>query len=230
MITALVVDRDGTRLGFQDKVQIDPSEEITYVAGAERRMFQSGALTFGVVICHEGWRYPETVRWAARRGAQVVFHPQFHEADAGSYRPVVVRRSEEHVPRKGRALPRCREHVLLRDGELRRRGVADDVGGRSSGRHAVRISAYGQAGLFIADSTCPRRPGFSPRAAKTTDAETTQRLEPLSHGRLRLSENLQRIELRSPVGWHHAGDERHCTERDGDGNQRHCIVGTDAKT
>jgi hypothetical protein len=26
---------------------------------------------FGVAICHEGWRYPETVRWAARRGAQV---------------------------------------------------------------------------------------------------------------------------------------------------------------
>ena len=40
-------------------------------------------MTFGVAICHEGWRYPETVRWAARRGAHVVFHPHFHEA----YRP-----------------------------------------------------------------------------------------------------------------------------------------------
>ena len=50
-------------------------------------MFQSGALKFGVVICHEGWRYPETVRWAARRGAHVVFHPQFHEAVPGSYVP-----------------------------------------------------------------------------------------------------------------------------------------------
>ena len=45
------------------------------------------SLTFGVAICHEGWRYPETVRWAARRGAQVVFHPHFHEAEPGSYRP-----------------------------------------------------------------------------------------------------------------------------------------------
>ncbi len=87
MITALVVNRDGTRAGFQDKVQIDPSEEATYVAGDERRVFRSGTLTFGIVICHEGWRYPETVRWAARRGAQVVFHPQFHEAAPGSYRP-----------------------------------------------------------------------------------------------------------------------------------------------
>jgi predicted amidohydrolase len=31
---------------------------------------------FGIAICHEGWRYPETVRWAASRGARVVFHPQ----------------------------------------------------------------------------------------------------------------------------------------------------------
>jgi predicted amidohydrolase len=32
---------------------------------------------FGVVICHEGWRYPETVRWATGRGAKIVFHPHF---------------------------------------------------------------------------------------------------------------------------------------------------------
>ena len=85
--SALVIGPDGTRLGFQDKVQIDPSEEGTYAPGSGRRVFQSGPLTFGVVICHEGWRYPETVRWAAREGAQVVFHPQFHEAERGSYRP-----------------------------------------------------------------------------------------------------------------------------------------------
>jgi predicted amidohydrolase len=87
MATALVIDRDGTVLGFQDKVQIDPSEDTIYVAGTDRRVFTTGPLTFGVVICHEGWRYPETVRWAVRRGAQVVFHPHFHEAEPGSYRP-----------------------------------------------------------------------------------------------------------------------------------------------
>ena len=85
--TALVIDRDGTRLGFQDKVQIDPSEEGLYAAGHERCVFDVAALRFGVVICHEGWRYPETVRWAARRGAQVVFHPQYHAASPGAHRP-----------------------------------------------------------------------------------------------------------------------------------------------
>jgi predicted amidohydrolase len=86
-ITALVIDADGSVAGFQDKIQLDPSEEATYSPGTARRMFQTGPLTFGVAICHEGWRYPETVRWAALRGAQVVFHPHFHQAEPGSYRP-----------------------------------------------------------------------------------------------------------------------------------------------
>ncbi len=85
--TALVINRDGSIAGFQDKVQVDPSEDALYAPGTERRVFATEDLTFGVVICHEGWRYPETVRWAVRRGAQVVFHPHFHEADPGSYRP-----------------------------------------------------------------------------------------------------------------------------------------------
>ncbi len=87
LITALVVNRDGTVAGFQDKVRIDPSEEGTYSHGSGRRVFQSGPLTFGIAICHEGWRYPETVRWAARHGAQIVLHPHFHEAEPGSYVP-----------------------------------------------------------------------------------------------------------------------------------------------
>ncbi|HEV3051164.1 MAG TPA: carbon-nitrogen hydrolase family protein [Longimicrobium sp.] len=86
-LTALVVGPDGERLGFQDKVQLDPSEEPFYTPGADRQLFRVGPLTFGIVICHEGWRYPETVRWAAARGAQVVFHPHYHEPEPGSYRP-----------------------------------------------------------------------------------------------------------------------------------------------
>jgi predicted amidohydrolase len=89
LISALVVNPDGTVAGWQDKEQIDPSEEPTYAAGEGRSIFQAGPLTFGVAICHEAWRYPETIRWAARRGAQVVFHPHAHVAEPESYRPSV---------------------------------------------------------------------------------------------------------------------------------------------
>lgn len=85
--SALVINSDGTVAGFQDKVQLDPSEEGVYSPGEGRKIFHAGPLTFGVAICHEGWRYPETVRWAAQRGAHVVFHPHFHEAEPGGYAP-----------------------------------------------------------------------------------------------------------------------------------------------
>jgi len=87
LATALVIHRDGTIAGFQDKVQLDPSEDAIYAPGSERHLFQTGPVKFGVVICHEGWRYPETVRWAVQRGAQIIFHPHFHLAEPGSYVP-----------------------------------------------------------------------------------------------------------------------------------------------
>jgi predicted amidohydrolase len=83
----LVIDAHGERLGFQDKVQIDPSEEGIYVPGTTRRVFDSAGLKFGIAICHEAFRYPETVRWAVQHGAQVVFHPQVHETEPGGYQP-----------------------------------------------------------------------------------------------------------------------------------------------
>lgn len=75
-IAAFVLDARGELLGIQTKNQIDPSEDRFYVPGTARRLFQVDGVKFGVAICHEGWRYPETVRWAATRGAKIVFHPQ----------------------------------------------------------------------------------------------------------------------------------------------------------
>ena len=75
-IAACVLDADGRLLGWQTKNQIDPSEDRFYVPGNTRQVFEVNGVKFGVVICHEGWRYPETVRWAAVRGAKIVFHPQ----------------------------------------------------------------------------------------------------------------------------------------------------------
>jgi len=74
-IAAFVLDADGRLLGVQTKNQLDPSEDRFYVPGTTRQVFEVNGVTFGIVICHEGWRYPETVRWAATRGAKIVFHP-----------------------------------------------------------------------------------------------------------------------------------------------------------
>lgn len=86
-LTVLVVRPDGEVAGFQDKVQLDPGEDARYEAGSERQVFEIEGLRFGITICHEGFRYPETTRWAARRGAQVVFHPHYAEAEPGAFQP-----------------------------------------------------------------------------------------------------------------------------------------------
>ena len=77
-ISALVLDRNGTTLGWQDKVQLDPSEDNIYTPGTgERRVFDIDGFKFGISICHEGFRYPETVRTLVRAGAHCVFHPHY---------------------------------------------------------------------------------------------------------------------------------------------------------
>jgi predicted amidohydrolase len=80
-IAAVVVDDQGRVQGYQTKNQLDPTEDRFYVPGSTRRLFEVDGLKFGVAICHEGWRYPETVRWAAVRGAKIVFHPQLTGSD-----------------------------------------------------------------------------------------------------------------------------------------------------
>ena len=80
-IAAFVIDARGQVQGCQTKNQLDPSEDEFYVPGDTRQLFEANGTSFGVAICHEGWRYPETVRWAAVRGAKIVFHPQLTGSD-----------------------------------------------------------------------------------------------------------------------------------------------------
>jgi predicted amidohydrolase len=83
-ITSVVLDADGTRLGVQAKTQIDLSEEPNYVPGTGRRVFTAAGVTFGITICHEGFRYPEIARSLVLGGAQIIFAPHFVTTDDGS--------------------------------------------------------------------------------------------------------------------------------------------------
>lgn len=85
-VAAFVIDAHGEMLGYQTKNQLDPTEDRFYVPGDTRRLFEVNGVKFGVAICHEGWRYPEAVRWAAARGAKIVFHPQHTGSHSGGVR------------------------------------------------------------------------------------------------------------------------------------------------
>lgn len=75
---AHVVSGTGELLGYQTKNQLDPTEDDLWIPGTDRRIFEINGVKFGITICHEGFRYPESVRWAARHGAKIVFHPHFN--------------------------------------------------------------------------------------------------------------------------------------------------------
>ena len=152
-IAALVVNPDGTRAGFQDKVQLDPSEDNLYVPAStpERHVFQCGALTFGIAICHEGWRYPETVRAAVRQGAHIVFHPHYHWADADS-RPVTTFADPRNTFHEKAALCRAAENTCYfatvnyaSEGSPTTSAVVRPDG------TLLAWQPYGQEGLLVAD-------------------------------------------------------------------------------
>jgi predicted amidohydrolase len=86
-IASFVIDARGQFQGYQTKNQLDPTEDRFYVPGGTRRLFEINGVKFGIAICHEGWRYPETVRWAAVRGAKIVFHPHHTGSDHRGVRP-----------------------------------------------------------------------------------------------------------------------------------------------
>jgi predicted amidohydrolase len=78
---AHVISAKGEILGYQTKNQLDPSEDDIWLPGTQRSIFEVNGVKFGVTICHEGFRYPESVRWAARNDAKIVFHPHLTGSD-----------------------------------------------------------------------------------------------------------------------------------------------------
>lgn len=81
---AQVVSSSGELLGYQTKNQLDPTEDHIWIPGTERSIFEVNGVKFGITICHEGFRYPESVRWAAQQGAKIVFHPHFCGSDTNT--------------------------------------------------------------------------------------------------------------------------------------------------
>ncbi|MDN3580489.1 carbon-nitrogen hydrolase family protein [Mucilaginibacter flavus] len=79
---AHVISATGEPLGYQTKNQLDPTEDKLWLPGTKRELFEVNGVKFGITICHEGFRYPESVRWAAMRDAQIVFHPHGTGSDA----------------------------------------------------------------------------------------------------------------------------------------------------
>ncbi len=151
--SALVIGPDGTRLGFQDKVQIDPSEEGTLCAGKRASSIsgwpaplRGGDLPRGVALPRDG-------PVGGEEGAQVVFHPQFHEAERGSYRPKTYGDPANSFHEKAVLCRAAENSCYFATVELCQRGVTDHLGRRGARRDAAELPAVRAGGV------AHRRPG-----------------------------------------------------------------------
>lgn len=149
-ILSVVFDTDGSRLGEQVKTQIDPSEEVDYVAATGRRVFDAGGAVFGIAICHEAFRYPEITRSLVLGGAQIVFVPHFVTTDDGS---LPVRWCDTASPYQEKSLlSRAMENTVF----VAQSNVAGPNQGSVSGIIApdgtlVASLEYGRVGVVAAD-------------------------------------------------------------------------------
>ena len=140
--SAVVIDRDGTIAGFQDKVQIDPSEETTYTSGSGRRVFEAG---------------------------QVVFHPQFHEAEPGSYQPSTFADPANSFHEKA-ALCRAAENTCF-FATVNYAGAGSPTTSaivRPDGR-LLCYQPYGKPGLLIGDIDTSEATGLLAARCKSCD-------------------------------------------------------------
>jgi predicted amidohydrolase len=166
--SSIVINADGSFAGFQDKVQIDPSEEGTYTPGSERHLFRAGPVTFGIAICHEGWRYPETVRWAARRGAHVVFHPQFHQAEGDSYRPRVFGDPANTFHEKALLCRAAENTCYFATANYASVGAPTTSAVINPDGTLLAYQPYGQEGVLVADIDLAKATGLLARRYKPT--------------------------------------------------------------
>ena len=77
--SAVIIDTDGSILATHHKSRLTPLDAKGYaLPDSGPTAFTFGGIPMGVVICFEGYRFPETTRELARGGAKIVFHPQFN--------------------------------------------------------------------------------------------------------------------------------------------------------
>lgn len=166
-LTALVIQANGVVAGVQDKVQLDPSEEARYAPGCERRIFELEGVRVGVVICHEGFRYPETVRWAARRGAQLVFHPFYDEAVPGGFQPTAFADPRNTFHEKTFLCRAAENSVFFAAVNCASPGSPTTSAVVRPDGSLLAYQPYGQAGLLVCDIDTAQATGLLARRLRT---------------------------------------------------------------
>jgi predicted amidohydrolase len=157
---AHVISPNGEVLGYQTKNQLDPSEDNIWVPGTKRSIFEVSGLKFGITICHEGFRYPESVRWAARNGAHIVFHPHFSGSNTEGVQPTKWGSIENAYYEKAmmmRALENTIYFASSNYGSLYPESASSVIAPDGT---CIAYQAYGTTGVIVADIDIEKATGY----------------------------------------------------------------------
>lgn len=132
--SALVIDQNGETIALHHKSKLTPKDALAYTPGTGPTLFAFKDIPMGVVICFEGFRFPETTRELAKGGAKIVFHPQFNHVLPGMewklpvHEALIVARAAENTiyfVSANMSHPRnnCRSLVIAPDGLIQEASV-----------------------------------------------------------------------------------------------------------
>lgn len=157
---AQVVSKTGEKLGYQTKNQLDPTEDNTWTPGTERHLFEVDGLKFGITICHEGFRYPESVRWAARKGAHIVFHPHLAGSDVEGKLPVAWGSMDNPYYEKAMIMRAAENTIYFAsiNYALRYPESATSLIGPSG--NCIAYQPYSEAGILVVDIDLDKATGL----------------------------------------------------------------------
>jgi len=134
--------------------------------GTERTLFEIHGLKFGITICHEGFRYPESVRWSAQNGAHIVFHPHFSGGNTGTTKLKEWGARDNPYYEKAMMM-RALENTIY----FASSNYASDYSESASSIIApngacITYAAYGKSGIITADIDTDLATGFLARRFK----------------------------------------------------------------
>lgn len=155
-----VIDKSGDILGYQTKNQLDPSEDDHWAPGTMRNIFEVDGVKFGIVICHEGFRYPETVRWAARKGATVVFHPHCAGSDLTGNQPEVWGHKDNPYYEKAMMMRALENTIYFASANYTFKYPDSASAVIAPDGECIAHAQYGEAGIIVADADPARASGL----------------------------------------------------------------------
>lgn len=158
---AMVIAKTGEVLGYQTKNQLDPSEDNIWQPGNERNLFEIDGLFFGITICHEGFRYPESVRWAARQGVSVVFHPHCTGSNVTQAPPITEWGHKDSPYYEKAMMMRAMENTIYFAGSNYAMQYPESATGIIAPDGAcIAHAEYGKPGVIVADIDLSRATGL----------------------------------------------------------------------